>query len=72
MCFLCADVNYQSYEEGKLALHNKRRGANARDREMCSRRYIALGYLDMAVSVLMETDMEKPGFRADCLKLVQI
>ncbi|XP_052227947.1 WD repeat-containing protein 11-like [Dreissena polymorpha] len=59
--------DFKTYATSKLALHNKRR-SDMRVKEICSRRYILLNKVDMAVSVLMETDMDHDRFKNDCLK----
>lgn len=61
-------LKLQLYAMAMLALHNGRRSSDFRVKEVCSRRYIMTNKVDMAVQVLMETDMESDQFKNDCLK----
>ncbi|XP_052771581.1 WD repeat-containing protein 11-like isoform X2 [Mya arenaria] len=68
-CFgdMMMSEDFKVYESQKLYLLNKHR-IDMRVKELCSQRWIMLNKIDMAVSVLMETDLEQSQFKTDCLK----
>ncbi|WAR22391.1 hypothetical protein MAR_016365 [Mya arenaria] len=71
-CFgdMMMSEDFKVYESQKLYLLNKHR-IDMRVKELCSQRWIMLNKIDMAVSVLMETDLEQSQFKTDCLNRKQ-